>query len=175
MTAIDIAVQSKALGAEEVTMVYRRGQENMNASRYEQEFAQTRGVTLRHWSKPRKLLDRERTRTRRRVRIDAAGKDGNSKAPDRRTCSRPTWCSRPSARRCCGTRSPIPREIVELKQDRIVVDEERRTSLPGVWAGGDCVFGGEDLTVSAVQDGKVAALSIDRFLRAGAREMTWPI
>jgi len=34
-----------------------------------------------------------------------------------------------------------------------------------VWAGGDCVFGGEDLTVSAVQDGKVAALSIDRFLR----------
>ena len=38
-----------------------------------------------------------------------------------------------------------------------------RTSLPGVWAGGDCVFGGEDLTVSAVQDGKLAALSIDRF------------
>ena len=35
-------------------------------------------------------------------------------------------------------------EIVELKQDRIVVDEERRTSLPGVWAGGDCVFGGKD-------------------------------
>ena len=47
MTAIDIAVQSKALGAEEVTMVYRRGQEHMNASRYEQEFAQTRGVTIR--------------------------------------------------------------------------------------------------------------------------------
>jgi glutamate synthase (NADPH/NADH) small chain len=56
-------------------------------------------------------------------------------------------------------------QILELKQDRIAVDEERRTSLPGVWAGGDCVFGGEDLTVSAVQDGKVAALSIDRFLR----------
>ena len=45
------------------------------------------------------------------------------------------------------------------------MDEERRTSLPGVWAGGDCVHGGEDLTVSAVQDGKLAALSIDRFLR----------
>ena len=51
------------------------------------------------------------------------------------------------------------------KQDRIAVDEERTTSLPGVWAGGDCVAGGEDLTVSAVQDGKLAALSIDRFLR----------
>src|SRR6185503_8903776 len=56
MTAIDIAVQSKALGAEQVTMVYRRGQEHMNASRYEQEFAQTRGVTLRTWSKPRAFL-----------------------------------------------------------------------------------------------------------------------
>ena len=57
-------------------------------------------------------------------------------------------------------------EIVELKQDRIVVDEQRRTSLPGVWAGGDCVHGGEDLTVSAVQDGKLAAISIDKFLRS---------
>ena len=35
----------------------------------------------------------------------------------------------------------------------------------GVWAGGDCVAGGEDLTVSAVQDGKLAAISIDRTLR----------
>ncbi len=64
-------------------------------------------------------------------------------------------------------------EILELKQDRIVVDEERRTSLPGVWAGGDCVHGGEDLTVSAVQDGKLAALSIDRSLQ-GPRSVTWP-
>jgi glutamate synthase (NADPH/NADH) small chain len=56
-------------------------------------------------------------------------------------------------------------QILNLKQDRILVDEDRRTSLPGVWAGGDCVFGGKDLTVSAVQDGKVAAHSIDRFLR----------
>jgi glutamate synthase (NADPH/NADH) small chain len=56
-------------------------------------------------------------------------------------------------------------EILELEHERIVVDDERRTSLSGVWAGGDCVHGGEDLTVSAVQDGKLAALSIDRFLR----------
>jgi dihydropyrimidine dehydrogenase (NAD+) subunit PreT len=56
-------------------------------------------------------------------------------------------------------------ELLELRQERIAVDAERRTSLPGVWAGGDCVYGGEDLTVSAVQDGKLAALSIDRALR----------
>jgi len=49
---------------------------------------------------------------------------------------------------------------IRLKDDRIVVDAERRTALQGVWAGGDCVFGGKDLTVSAVEDGKQAARSI---------------
>src|SRR5262245_31609430 len=44
MTAIDIAVQSKLLGAEEVTILYRRGADQMKASRFEQELAQTKGV-----------------------------------------------------------------------------------------------------------------------------------
>jgi glutamate synthase (NADPH/NADH) small chain len=35
-----------------------------------------------------------------------------------------------------------------------------------VWAGGDCVYGGEDLTVSAVEDGKQAARSIAAALGA---------
>ena len=52
-----------------------------------------------------------------------------------------------------------------LKDGRISVDRERRTSLAGVWAGGDCVAGGHDLTVVAVEDGKQAALSIDRALK----------
>src|SRR5882757_7168090 len=52
MTAIDIATQAKRLGAEEVTIVYRRGPDAMNASRFEQELAQTDGVLIRHWLKP---------------------------------------------------------------------------------------------------------------------------
>ncbi len=54
---------------------------------------------------------------------------------------------------------------VALQGGRILVDDERRTSVAGIWAGGDCVFGGQDLTVAAVEDGKQAAFSIDRFLR----------
>ena len=165
MTAIDIAVQSKALGAEEVTMVYRRGQEHMNASRYEQEFAQTRGVALRTWAMPRRLLfsdghvrgvEFETTRTGEDGKVEGTGQiwtldaDVVFKAIGQKMLTNPLTQSA---------------EIVELKDGRILCDEERRTSLPGVWAGGDCVFGGEDLTVSAVQDGKLAALSIDRFLR----------
>ena len=53
---------------------------------------------------------------------------------------------------------------IRLEGGRIAVDEERRTSMPGVWAGGDCVAGGEDLTVAAAQDGKLAAESIHRAL-----------
>ena len=41
-----------------------------------------------------------------------------------------------------------------------------RTSLSGVWAGGDCVAGGADLTVTAVAGGRDAAMDIDAALRA---------
>ena len=56
---------------------------------------------------------------------------------------------------------------IALERGRIVVDDQRATTLEGVWAGGDCVVDGQDLTVSAVQDGKVAAIAIDRSLRNG--------
>ena len=57
-------------------------------------------------------------------------------------------------------------EAIELESGRIQVDENRRTSLGDVWAGGDCIAGGEDLTVAAVEDGKVAAEAINQVLSA---------
>ncbi|GER04539.1 hypothetical protein JCM17846_22210 [Iodidimonas nitroreducens] len=36
--------------------------------------------------------------------------------------------------------------------------------MPGIYAGGDCIQSGDDLTVQAVQDGKLAALAIDQAL-----------
>lgn len=53
---------------------------------------------------------------------------------------------------------------LELQGNRIRVDGEYRTNLPRVWAGGDCRFGGRDLTVEAVRDGKRAAQSIHGYL-----------
>ena len=43
---------------------------------------------------------------------------------------------------------------------KIAVSGAGRTSLPGVWAGGDCAAGGEDLTVTAVAQGRDAAEDI---------------
>jgi glutamate synthase (NADPH/NADH) small chain len=57
---------------------------------------------------------------------------------------------------------------IRLDQGRIATDAEGLTSLPGVWAGGDCRAGGRDLTVEAVEHGKVAARSIDAALRGAA-------
>lgn len=166
MTAIDAAVQSRLLGAEEVTIAYRRGQEAMKASPWEQELAQTRGVTIRHRLSPL------------RVESDADGKvsgvvfmrtgeDGHlADAGESVTIAADTVF------KAIGqTFEPQPltgdAPGILLEGGRIAVDAEGRTSMPGIWAGGDCVAGGEDLTVAAAQDGKVAAESIHRALTVG--------
>lgn len=162
MTAVDAAVQAKRLGAEEVTIVYRRGQDAMKASLYEQQLAQTNGVLIRTWAAPAELtgdagqvtgVTFERT-------AEVAGKLAG-------TGERFTL---PADMVLCAVGQLLTpgdlggAETLALSGGRIVVDDERRTSLPGVWAGGDCVAGGQDLTVSAVEDGKQAGLSINRAL-----------
>lgn len=164
MTAIDIAVQSKRLGAEFVDIVYRRGPGQMGASRYEQELASTGGVTIRHWSAPKKLLadDRIEGIVFERTELDESG---------RLRMTGETWSLEADVvfKAVGQTLSgDVLGEIgASLLEDsgKLKVDDERRTTLPDVWAGGDCIVDGEDLTVSAVQDGKIAAHSIDRYLR----------
>jgi dihydropyrimidine dehydrogenase (NAD+) subunit PreT len=162
MTAIDAASQAKRLGAEEVTIVYRRGAEAMNASRYEQELAQTDGVLIRHWLKPVVLTSRDGVTTGITFEYTKIADGRLVGTGERLTLA----CDQ--VFKAIGQRLDDAAENVTalvLKDGRISVDGERRTSLSAVWAGGDCVAGGEDLTVVAVEDGKQAALSIDRALR----------
>jgi len=165
MTAIDAAVQSKLLGAEDVTIVYRRGQPEMKASLWEQELAQTRGVKIMHWAKPLRLvvgsLGVVHALAIERTRLDADGRlIGTGEIM--------TLPADMVFKAIGQTFVPAPLDgaaaSIRLDGGRIAVDEERRTSMPGVWAGGDCVAGGEDLTVAAAQDGKLAAESIHRSL-----------
>ncbi|MEJ1157134.1 NAD(P)-dependent oxidoreductase [Prosthecomicrobium sp. N25] len=161
MTAIDIASQAKRLGAEDVTIVYRRGPEQMNASNYEQMVAQTDGVLIRHWLRPRRLLAED-------GRLAGVELEYTSEA-DGRLVGTGETLTLPCDQlfKAIGqtfVADDLGTGLIRMEGGRIEVDGERRTSLPGVWAGGDCVFGGDDLTVAAVEDGKVAALSIDRAL-----------
>jgi len=53
-----------------------------------------------------------------------------------------------------------------LDDGRVQVDPDSgTTSIPGLFAGGDCLSRGAEI-VDAVQDGKIAAAGIDRFLSA---------
>ncbi len=58
---------------------------------------------------------------------------------------------------------------LQFDKGKILVDADGHTSMENVWAGGDCIGRGEDLTVSAVAQGRDAAESINRMLAAGAQ------
>ena len=165
-TAIDIAVQTKRLGAEDVTIVYRRGAAQMSATMHEQEFAQTNGVKIKHWARPTRVLGEG-------GRLSAAEFEYTQMEGGKLvgTGERFTLAADMLFKAIGQTFLPDPlvngaAQPLELKSGRIAVNEDQQTSLPGVYAGGDCVFGGQDLTVQAVQDGKVAAHAIDRYLRS---------
>lgn len=168
MTAVDIAVQSKMLGAEDVTIVYRRGKEHMNASEYEQELAQINGVKIKLWSAPVKLLVDGKNLTGiefARTSISSAGKLELSE--DHFTLEADV-VFKAIGQNVEATSVNETNEPVSLDGGRIIVDSDRKTNLGNVWAGGDCITGGEDLTVAAVEDGKVAAKSIHHYLQQGA-------
>jgi dihydropyrimidine dehydrogenase (NAD+) subunit PreT len=159
-TAIDAATQARRLGAEDVTIVYRRGPEHMTATAKEQEWAQTNNVRLRYWASPTRLLANQTTLTGvefARTRMDAAG---------RLTLTEDNFVlAADMVLKAIGqifVADPIAGAPF-VQNGRIMVDVGRRTSLPKVYAGGDCVPG-PDLTVNAVQDGKLAAEAIHREL-----------
>jgi dihydropyrimidine dehydrogenase (NAD+) subunit PreT len=164
-TAIDVAVQSKRLGAEDVTIVYRRGPAEMGATDHEQEFAQVNGVKIKHWARPARLVGRDGALSE--VEFEYTRLDGQGRLAG--TGERFSLAADMAFKAIGQTFLPDPvvkgaQQPLELEGGRIAVDAERATSLPGVYAGGDCVAGGQDLTVQAVQDGKLAAEAIDRYL-----------
>ncbi|MFO1172124.1 MAG: NAD(P)-dependent oxidoreductase [Hyphomicrobiaceae bacterium] len=160
MTAIDAAVQSRLLGAEEVTILYRRGQEHMNASRYEQDLAQTKGVKIRHWVRPTAILGEKGTVTG--IACEHTALKGGKLAGTGEMFTLAADMVFKAIGQTFQT-DPIGKAL-KLDGGRIKVDAERRTSVKGIWAGGDCTAGGEDLTVTAVADGRDAAESMHRTL-----------
>lgn len=156
MTAVDAAVQSKMLGATEVSLVYRRGVEQMNASQFEQDLAKVNGVVIFTQLQPIKIVG-EGGQVSGVEFACMETKDGQFK-PNGDTRFIP--CDR--VLKAIGQHYVAGQgeDGLVLDKGRIKVDSDRRTSDERVWAGGDCVAGGEDLTVAAVQDGKLAAESI---------------
>ena len=159
-TAIDAATQAKMLGAETVTIAYRRGPEHMGATKVEQDWAQSHGVTIRHWLAPMFISEGSIVFAKTHLeqnRLFTKAESVRLSADLVLTAAGQSFSDGPFA----GATA-----IPAFTNGRIAIDDEYRTSLPHVFAGGDCVGRGEDLTVQAVAHGRDAAHAIDRFLSA---------
>ncbi|MGB1160952.1 MAG: NAD(P)-dependent oxidoreductase [Alphaproteobacteria bacterium] len=158
MTAVDAAVQSKLLGAEEVTIVYRREQAKMAASEHEQNHASASGVRIITNAAP--------------VGVTAGGVEFayTVTGEDGLVTSDETFVL-PADQVLTAIGQTLKEDEVsglKLVRGKIAINEQGQTSMAGVWAGGDCASGGDDLTVTAVAQGRDAAEDIHANLMKGA-------
>ena len=149
MTAVDAAIQSKLLGADTVTLAYRRDKSAMSASEFEQDLAASKGVNILYNATPKSVSDSGITFVR-------TGSNEEFSLPADQIM------------RAIGQRLEGAPPDLALEGGKIKVDDNGRTSVAGVWAGGDCALGGEDLTVTAVAEGRDAAEDIHANLMKGA-------
>jgi glutamate synthase (NADPH/NADH) small chain len=162
MTAVDAAVQSKLLGAESVTLVYRRGQASMSASQDEQDWALKHGVVIQHWLAPTELQGNTEGHVT-AVRFARQAVANGKLAPTGDTVELPADQVLKAIGQTLGN-AWLADTGLALTDGRIAADDDGQTNLPGVWVGGDCRAGGLDLTVEAVAHGHRAALAIHQAL-----------
>jgi glutamate synthase (NADPH/NADH) small chain len=166
-TSVDAATQAKRLGAENVIVVYRRGAEDVPAYHYEFELAKSDGAVYVFHAMPVRFVGPGALTAVECVHTEVVPGEGG----------------RPLVRPVKGSEFQIPCDMaitavgqskavdwlsrnfpgLELYGGRVKVDAEGRTSVAGLYAGGDCVNGGKEV-VNAVADGKAAARAIDRDL-----------
>jgi dihydropyrimidine dehydrogenase (NAD+) subunit PreT len=158
MTAIDAAVQARHLGAQDVSICYRRGKDQMAASVFEQDLAASNGVTIRHWLQPGKIISEGENVTG--IEFEYTSVDDGRLTGTGET----TVISADQVFKAIGQKldsANLSTSGLKINSGRIAIDENGQTSNPKIWAGGDCAQGGDDLTVSAVAMGRDAAEDIN--------------
>ncbi len=155
MTAIDAAVQAKLLGALNVTLVYRRGRDRMNASPFEQDLAASKGVRIVTNASPVRVIGNG---TVREIEFEYTDDALKPTGQTFRLAADQVFKAIGQTLEGAGA--------LALEGRKIAVSGAGRTSVAGVWAGGDCASGGDDLTVTAVAEGRDAAEDIHTSLMA---------
>jgi glutamate synthase (NADPH/NADH) small chain len=163
-TAIDALTCAKRLGVERVTMFYRRGEEHMTAYDFEYEFAKQEGIEFRFYCAPVRIGNGEVTFMRTELR------DGKLMPVEGSEFTEPVSAviSAIGQSRLDDTLNAFG---IETDDGVVRVDEAMRTTRAGVFAAGDCIYAKgqrEAMVVEAAEQGKVAAHSVDAFLRAAA-------
>ena len=154
MTAVDAAVQSKLLGAENVTIVYRRGQAKMSASGHEQDHAAQAGVRIIHNAAPLRVLGNGQA--------EAVEFAYTSDGENGLVLSAETFTLKADQ-----VFKAIGQTLQGAPEGLAVAGGKLAGPAGKLWVGGDCAAGGEDLTVTAVAEGRDAAEAIHAALARG--------
>jgi dihydropyrimidine dehydrogenase (NAD+) subunit PreT len=168
MTAIDAATQAKRLGASEVTLVYRRTQDEMPCTEHELNIAKLDGCNIIWLAAPKEITGSE---GRVMHLICDVMKLGEPDASGRRSpiVSGEIFTLDVDMVIKAAGQMPFQNLVsyngLENNHGKIAVAERTATNLPGVFAGGDCVNGGREV-VDAVQAGKDGAAAILRFINS---------
>ena len=166
--AMDCARTAVRLGAEEVTVVYRRTEDEMPAGREEIAEAREEGIRLETLAAPVEILEQDGAvcglRLDRMVQGDF-GRDGR-----RRVRAVPNG---QFVLPCDGIVTAVNQELddafLKVAEDGSVPSLEvnrftSQTSREGLFVGGDASPWGANVVIQAIADGKRAAASIDRYL-----------
>jgi dihydropyrimidine dehydrogenase (NAD+) subunit PreT len=157
MTAVDAAVQAKLLGAQTVTIAYRRGQDAMAASRFEQDLATSHGVRIMTHVQPIAVLGNGSAKE---VELGYTRNENGKLTATGETVR----VAADQVFMAIGQNLDGAPSGLTIEAGKIAVNEVGQTSVSGVWAGGDCASGGDDLTVTAVAEGRDAAMDIHEIL-----------
>ena len=172
--AMDSVRTARRLGAEEATIVYRRGRDELPARAEEVHHAEAEGVRLELLAAPIEVLadDAGWVRGVRCIRMALGAPDASGRARPEPVPGSEFEIPCEMVVVAIGTRSNplLTATAPELRVNAggyIEVDEAGMTSMPGVFAGGDIVRGAATV-ILAMGDGKRCAAAIDRYLRPAA-------
>ena len=166
MTAIDAATQAKRLGAKEVTMLYRRTQEEMPCTETELNIAKLDGCKITWLAAPKEVLGAEGKVAALKCEVMKLGEPdaGGRRSPV--STGEEFIIDVDMVIKAAG-QMPFEQLVnhnqIENKNGKLVVKNNTATNITGVFAGGDCVNGGKEV-VDAVQAGKDGAAAITEYL-----------
>jgi glutamate synthase (NADPH/NADH) small chain len=169
-TAIDCATIAKRLGAERVTMVYRRTDREMTCYPPEYDFARQEGIEFRFLSQPsRVIVEGDLLVGLECLRVELGPPDASGRPSPAPVPGSEFVLPADQIVKAVGQIKPALASLlgIETRKGFIAVDSSFQTSLAGTYAIGDCIRSmGAASTVMAVQDGKLAAAAIHRQLVA---------
>jgi glutamate synthase (NADPH/NADH) small chain len=162
MTAIDAATQAKRLGASEVTLLYRRTQEEMPCTEHELNIAKLDGCNIVWLAAPKEIIGNGESATQLICDIMALGEADASGRRSSYATGETFTLDVDMVIKAAGQmpfEDLVSNNNMQNNSGKIAVKEKTATNLPGIFAGGDCVNGGREV-VDAVQAGKDGAKAI---------------